>query len=110
MNRGRYLLSEGQRLLVLLESLVWIAQIPQGPGRKGEADHPRVKSIEKGVGAVPLGVVEGKTLLKVFLRRNQLSKVEQVDGSHSVGWQEESRVLYALGQAEELLCQLMCRP
>jgi len=50
-----------------------------------------------------LGVIEGNPLLRVLLGRDELSQEMQGVPQRYVGPQEESGVLYALGQAEELL-------
>src|SRR5712692_3900202 len=61
------------------------------------------------MGAVLLGIVEGQALFEVVLGGSQLSKPEQGGPQPSVGPHEESRVLYMLGQTEELLRQFMRR-
>ena len=49
--------------------------------------------VEKGQGAVLLGVVEGNALLQVRSGRSQLSQPEQGHPQRIVGLQEEGRVL-----------------
>jgi len=83
--------------------------MPQGKGRKVQAHHSWVQSVEEGQGAVLLEVVEGNALLLVCPGQGQLSQQEQRLPQHPVGRQEERRVLHALGQAEELLSQLTRR-
>jgi len=62
----RQLASQGQRLVASLQSLVGIAQRPQDAARIAEAGYPRVlSSIQKGKGAVLLGIIEGDALLYV---------------------------------------------
>ena len=105
----RQLLGQGERLVAPLQGLVRIAKKPQGQGRIGEASHPGVMPVEEGMGAVLLGVVEGNALLQVRAGRGKLSQTEQGRPQRIVGLQEESRVLHALGQAQELLPQLARR-
>ena len=106
----RQLLGQGECLVAPLQGLVWIAKIPQGPGCKGEASHPRVLPVEEGQGAVLLGIVEGNRPAPSVSRAEVNSpRQNKVIPSAIVGLEEESWVLYALGQAEELLRQLMCR-
>src|SRR5262249_22501213 len=88
---------------------VWIASQPQDMGRTGQAKHPGVQSIEKGMGAMLLGVVEGDPLLCVLSGWNNLSKKEKGIRQRHMGLQEEIRVLYALSQMQELLSQLVRR-
>ena len=57
-----------------LQSLVWIAKMPQGSGRIGEARHPRVLPVAEGMGAVLLRVIEGHGLLQVPPGRGKLSQ------------------------------------
>ena len=72
------LMSQGQRLLAPLQSLVGITQMPQGPRRKREAGYPSVKGpIEESQRTVLLRVIEGNALLKVLSSTNQLARVEQ---------------------------------
>src|SRR5262249_44001959 len=61
----RQLLGEGERIVDTSQGLLRIAEIPQRPGSKGEAVHPGVIAIEKGVGAILLGIVERNALLQV---------------------------------------------
>ena len=53
--------------------------------------------------------VEGKALLKVRSGGNKLSLPAQSLPQCRVGLQEESRILYPLGQAEKLFTQLTRR-
>jgi hypothetical protein len=48
----------------------------QHPSGTTLAAYPRINSIEEGVGAVLLGIIEGKSLLKMRLRCDQLSEDE----------------------------------
>ena len=61
------------------------------------------------MGAVLLRVIQGKALLQVRSGRDELSQREQGLPQCPVGFQEESGVLRALGQAQELLRQLARR-
>jgi hypothetical protein len=62
----RQLLAQGERLALPVESLVWIAKKPQGQRRDVPAAHSWiVPAAEKDLGAILLGIVEGKTLLEV---------------------------------------------
>src|SRR5262245_30225418 len=91
----------------LLQGLVRIAKTPQSPSNTVPGAHPRVMpGVEKGLGAVVLGIVEGPGLLYVSLGRGELSKIEQDRPQRMPGLQEERGVLGTLGQAEELFPQL----
>ena len=57
------LLGQDERLVVLPQSLVRVAQHPQGLRRVGQEPHFGVDSQAEGQGAVLLRVVEGDTLL-----------------------------------------------
>src|SRR5262245_6205531 len=64
-------------------------------------------SIQKGQGAVLMGVVQSNPLLKVLLGRDELSALVQALSQRPVPFQEESGVLHALGQGEQLLPELL---
>ena len=60
----RQLLGQGERLLTALPGLVRIAQQPQDPGGIGSGNTtPGSCPVERCMGAVLLGVVEGDALL-----------------------------------------------
>src|SRR5712692_5413300 len=79
--------------------------MPQSHGRIVSARHPRVLAVQQGMGLVLLGVVEGNGLLKVCSGRGKLAPPDQRISERKMSLQEQRGVLYALGQAEELLCQ-----
>ena len=60
-------------------------------------------------GRVPLGVVKGHRLLQVRAGRGQLTKPEQGLAHLPVTGHQARWITLALGQAEELLCQLLRR-
>ena len=62
----RQLPGQGERLVAPFEGLVWIAKRPQGRGRKSQGGYSGVKSIEEGMRAVLLRVVEDQALFKVL--------------------------------------------
>ena len=72
----RQLLGQGTRGLALLECLVWIAQMPQDPGRIGEAKYPRLSAVEEHMGVGALSVIQGQALLQVCLGSTELTKIE----------------------------------
>ena len=63
--------------------------------------------VEKGMGVVVLRVVQGKTLLRMYTAHRQLSPRDCGAPERVVGLQEEGGVLLTVGQAEELLSQLV---
>src|SRR5262249_57554552 len=101
---ARQLSGQGERLVVALQSLLWIAQQPQDRGRKLVSDDP-----PSDRGRVPLRVVQGYRLLQVRVGRRQLTKPEQALAHLPVTGHEERWVTLALGHAEDLLCQLLRR-
>src|SRR5262245_41670922 len=101
----RQLLSQSQRLVNSLQSLVWIAQNPQDPGHIEEAAHLGV--LQSTRGATFLGIVESNRLFQVLSGQGKLSKPEQNNSQHVMGVQTEDRSVEVLGQAQVLLCQLM---
>src|SRR6266571_4605070 len=95
-------LGEGQRLLALLEGLVWIAERPQNEGGKGEARHPAIKrSVEEGEGVMLLPIIQGARLFEVRAGRHEVSQLVQRNPKRIVGLEEESWVLPALGKGEQ---------
>jgi hypothetical protein len=61
----RQLVRQRQRLLAALQGLPRRAQQPQDMGHKAPGNDPRVNAIDKGMGAVLLGMVEGNRLRTV---------------------------------------------
>jgi hypothetical protein len=90
--------------------LIGIAKHPQGHRVIGSTKHPRVLPVVEGMSAVPLGIVEGYPLRKMGLSSDELSQIVQGIPKGIVGLQEESRVPDMLGQGEQLLPHLSCRP
>ena len=105
----RQLLGEGEGFADYPQGLARIAKIPQRLGPKGEAVHPGVIAIQKGVGAMLLGIVEGHALLQVCTGASELSQPYQGIPQHMVGHQQGLHLSYTLGQGQELLSQLACR-
>ena len=85
----RQLLGEGERVVDAPQGLVRIAKIPQRPGPKGEAVHPGVIAIQKGVGAMLLGMVERHALLQVCTGASELAQPYQGIPQYIVGHQQE---------------------
>jgi len=79
--------SQGDRLVALCESLIWIAKHPQGLGQIGEAPYPEVKAITEGQRAVHLRIIEGKALFKVRAGRGHLSQLVGSDPQGMVSHQ-----------------------
>ena len=105
----RQLLGEGERVVDAPQGLVGIAELPQGQRHKGETVHPGVIAIQKGVGAMLLGIVERQALLQVGPGGGELAQPDQGIPQHIVGHQQELHLADPLGQASELLPQLACR-
>jgi hypothetical protein len=62
----RQLLDQSESFMDSPQGLIWVAQRPQDAARIAEANYPRVlSSIQKGEGAVLLGIIEGYALLYV---------------------------------------------
>jgi hypothetical protein len=61
----RHTLYQGQSLAHGHQRLVRITKRPQNPGEIDLAVHPGVTSIEKGMGAVLLGMIEHYSLLQM---------------------------------------------
>jgi hypothetical protein len=100
------LLSKGQSLVASPKSLVWIAQMPHSKGRIREAKHPGVLAVAKSQGAVPMGVIKPKPLLRVCSRWSKIPQAKQSYSQCTVSFYEERRVFFALGQTQELLPKL----
>src|SRR4029450_4657382 len=80
----RQLLGEGERVVDSPQGLVWIAEIPQWQRHKGETVHSGVICIQKGVGAMLLGMVERYALLQVCTGASELSQPYQGIPHHPV--------------------------
>src|SRR6266853_802168 len=85
--------------MAALHGLLWIAQQPQDHDRKDPTSPT----------AVLLEVVQGLPLLQVCAGSGQLTKPPQALAHLPVTGHKERWVTLALGQAEELLCQLKSR-
>ncbi len=100
------LLGQGQRRLDADHRLVGVPEEPEGMRRLHAATHPRVvPAVERGMGAVPLRIIELHPLFQVWPGGSQLAAREQGGPQRVVGLEQQVRVLEALGQAEELLPQ-----
>ena len=100
------LLGQGQRRLAAGHRLVRVPEEPEGLRRAIAATHPGVvPAVERGMGAVPLRVIEPQPLFLVRPGGGELAASEQGGPQGVVGLEQEVRVLEALGQAEELLSQ-----
>lgn len=67
----RQILGPGERLMYSLARLVWIAKVPQGVRRMGEANHPMVKR----QGVVLLGGGKGNRLFQVSAGRSKFPQI-----------------------------------
>ena len=83
--------------------LVGIPTRPQRPSEIDVAIHPRVASIEQGMGAVLLRMIECYALLQMGATGGQLSHKEQGHAQGPVRFEKERRGSLTLGQPEELL-------
>ena len=101
------LLGQGQRRLAAGHRLIGVPEEPEGRRRAIVTAHPRVvPTVERGIGMVPLRVVEPQPLFLVRPGGGQLAATEQAGPQGMVGLQQEVRVVQTLGQAEELLPRL----
>jgi hypothetical protein len=99
-------LGQGKRLAQALQSLVRIAEHPEGQGRYHAATHAGVMpAVEPCVRVVLLGIVERSPLLEVGSGSGQLAAPQQGRPQRVVGFQEERSVVDLLGQAQEPLPQ-----
>src|SRR5215831_13698739 len=102
----RQCLGEDNGLVAPREGLVWIAELPEGPGDIGEAPRPEVQAIAEGQMMVLLALYERQPLLQVYSTRGKLSTVVFCSPQCMAGHQQERRILHALGQTEALLGHL----
>ena len=105
----RQLLGEGERVVDAPQGLLWTAKMPQRQGLKGEAVHPGVIAIQKGVGAMLLAMIKSYALLQVYTGTSELSQPYQGISQHIVSHQQGLHLVDTLGQGQELLSQLACR-
>src|SRR6516165_4438098 len=70
--------------------------------------HTGVLGIGKGMGAVPLRIVECDRLLQMFPRENQFSQKGQVISPSGVRLDKKCWVVSTLSQADELLTEFTC--
>src|SRR5215475_920096 len=70
-------LGQCQSLLAALHGLRWIAQAPQGKGRKAEEHYTRRIPMAQHQGALGSGVDEGEALLQVLPGRGVCTELEQ---------------------------------
>jgi hypothetical protein len=90
-------LGQAKRLVASLESLVWIAKRPQGLRRPVAAHHPRVPTIQNGMGTVLVGIIQGNPPLCVRQARDKLAEGGQDCRQSSVSLQQQPWILYVLG-------------
>src|SRR5215208_36793 len=102
----RQLFGLGECLLGTLESLVWIAQVPQARRRDVSAAHSRVKPVEEDERTVLLRVVQTYSLFQVLSACHKLSRAKQGLPQRPVRHQEERRVLDSLRQGGQLVPKL----
>ena len=105
----RDLLSQGAYLLAVLHGLVWIAQLPQLPDQIAARGHAEVEAVAQRQGSVLLRVIDRQCLRVVCMGRGRLAPKEQNVPQQMMGEQEERRFGLGLGQAQQLLPELVCR-
>src|SRR4029453_12396661 len=89
-------LSEGQKLVTASPSLVRISAYPLTQGQNGEELSLGVLSVEKRMGAVLLGIIKRKPLLRIPPRCRKLSQEERSAPQCPTGFQEDLRGLERL--------------
>src|SRR5215475_14670274 len=99
-------LGQRQCLLAALHGLRWIAQAPQGEGRKAEEHHTRSIPMAQHQGVLISGVDEGDALLYVLPGRGVFPELEQGLPEGTMRLQEAYRVSRTLGQPHELFSQI----
>src|SRR5215208_2482566 len=99
----RQLFGLGECLLGTLESLVWIAQVPQARRRDISAAYSRVKPVEEDERTVLLRVVQSYSLFQVLSACHKLSRAKQGLHHRPVVQPEERRVLDSLRHGEQLV-------
>jgi hypothetical protein len=70
----------------------------------------RIQTVENGMAAMLLGIVERAALLQMLKSDGQLATPEQGNTKRSMRFEEERWVLRVLGQTKELRRQLVRRP
>ena len=101
-------MGQGKCLVGSLQGLVRIAKKPErGPQKRGKT--PQGPAIEEGMRAVLLGIVQGNALLQVRAGRGEFSTHRTRLPPCHMGLQQETGILYALGQVQALLCQFVRR-
>src|SRR5215471_6426916 len=95
-------LSQSACLMAPGESLIWIAQMPQGMGHQGPGENTKIHAKVHNMRAVLLAVVAGQTVVTMVTGRDKLSQVMQAPCQREVCLQEERGILDMLRQAEEL--------
>src|SRR4029453_16280977 len=99
-------LGQRQCLLAALHGLRWIAEAPQGEGRKAEEHHTRRIPMAQHQGALGYGVDEGDALLQVLPGRGVFTELEQGLLEGTMRLQEAYRGSRTLGQPHELFSQI----
>src|SRR5687767_1253363 len=105
----RHLLGLGVRSMQSSQSLVGIAQQPEGHARYAVATHDRVVPIEDSERAMLLRIVEREALLQVRVRKAQFAQQESRGPQRMVRLQQARRVVPLLRQLQTLLAQLARR-
>ncbi len=100
------LLGQGQRRLAAGDRLVGVPEEPEARGGHRAATHAGiVPAVERGMGTVPLRLIEPHPLFQVGLGSRKLATKEQGGPQGMVCLEQEVRVLETLGQAEKLISQ-----
>src|SRR5262245_51643111 len=99
-------LSECQCALAACAGLVRIAKRPQGPRQKRGTCDPHVLSMQCGMRAVVLGIIEGVRLFEMRARQSNLAQPEQGGSQEAVRCHQENWVALLLRHRQELFSQL----
>src|SRR5262245_52990455 len=101
------LLRQGQCLTTPVQCLVWIAEQPQGQRFKRVARDAGVLPKECGTGTRLLGIIEHEPLHTLLAGGHKVSPVVQGNPYAKASFQQQCRIVEALGHDEEPLPQLM---
>src|SRR6185503_1302192 len=105
----RHFLGEEGGFVDSFQSLVRIAKYPQGQSRNDMGKHPGVMSVQKGMGAMLLEIIDRNAMLEMGSGSGRLAAEEQARSKRIMGLQEQRGILHTLGQSEKLLSQFVRR-
>src|SRR5262245_12061188 len=103
----RELLRQGQSLTTPVQCLVWIAEQPQGQRFIRVARDAGVLPKKCSMGAMLLGIIKPEPLRTLLAGGHKVSQVVQTNAYAKASFQQQRRIVEALGHDEEPLPQLM---